>query len=305
MPENCIASIVVHSHGDVHTLRRTFQSIGRQTFGLDRVEVVFAPVGPGDPGLALAGQWRDILACPRFSILSAEPGQGPAEQRTSGLAAARGRCLVGLASSVRLDPRFLELGLAALDGRVDADLAYSDYLHAGPRGQGLIRLPDFDPDLLRSRNIVGPVVLLRRQVFEECGGFRDNTLYLDWDFWLRAASRGHGFVRVPQPLYSVEDGPGGHSFRVRAEDGRAKAMLVINNHAFFDARVLRWALEYLRGAAWATACSFGVIPGGREVSRLIGESLDPAAGRGEADRTSGPLDPLASFRRWHSAQQPS
>lgn len=307
MPDNCIASIVVLSHGEENPLRRTFQSLARQTLGLERVEVVFAPIGSDDPGLVLAGQWQDILACPNFRILEVASGQGLAARRTNGFALARGAGLLGLAASVRLDPRFLEEGLAALAARPEADLVFSDYLHAGRSGPGLVRLPDFDADLLRCRNVLGPVVLLRRGVFERLGGFKDNTSYPDWDFWLRAAAGGHGFLRIPRPLYSVEDRQDGHAFRARAEDGRAKAMLVINNPSFFDSRVVRWALEHLRGSAWATAYVFGAIPAGHEVLRLMADALRSgrAADAREAEKSLGRLEQISSFRRWHSALLPS
>jgi hypothetical protein len=109
--------------------------------------------------------------------------------------------------------------------------------------------------------------MIRRELFQRTDGFRDNTFYRDWDLWVQAAYAGGIFHHVAYPLSSCEH----HkvSFKERAEDGRCKAIIVINNQGFFHEHTVRWALSYLRGDGWAEAYGFMTIPGPMDVTRML------------------------------------
>lgn len=92
-----------------------------------------------------------------------------------------------------------ELKGAADDG---ASHAYCQELLTD-KASGIWRVPDWDPLLLMVTNLHPVTALVRRDRFEEAGGF-DETLtggYEDWDLWLRFASRGWRGVRVREPLF--------------------------------------------------------------------------------------------------------
>lgn len=70
-------------------------------------------------------------------------------------------------------------------------------------GQGIWRVPEWDPLLLMITNLHPVTALIRRDRFEQAGGF-DETMrlgYEDWDFWLKLAERGWRGVRVREPLF--------------------------------------------------------------------------------------------------------
>lgn len=99
----------------------------------------------------------------------------------------------------------------------DADVVYSwcDVEARGdvPEPDVIIRngwLPnqEFDEERLRSGNYIPATALVRRSLWAELGGWRedgwrfggereDPTLTEDWDFWLRALDAGARFVCVP------------------------------------------------------------------------------------------------------------
>ena len=57
--------------------------------------------------------------------------------------------------------------------------------------EGDLRFPPYDPYKLIYRHIIGSTALMRRELFEQVGGFDpDITGYEDWDFWLGALGMG-------------------------------------------------------------------------------------------------------------------
>ena len=71
------------------------------------------------------------------------------------------------------------------------------------KASGIWRVPDWDPVLLMVTNLHPVTALVRRDRFEEAGGFDESLVrgYEDWDLWLRFASRGWRGVRVREPLF--------------------------------------------------------------------------------------------------------
>ncbi len=72
------------------------------------------------------------------------------------------------------------------------------------RHTGIWEVPDWDPALLMVTNLHPVTALLRRDRFEDVGGFDDTMTdgYEDWDLWLRFAARGWRGVRVREPLFN-------------------------------------------------------------------------------------------------------
>ncbi len=66
-------------------------------------------------------------------------------------------------------------------------------------------------DHLRERFIespmVHPSVVMRREAFEDVGGYADPEWAEDYDLWLRFMDRGYGLAKVPEVLLEWTDGP--------------------------------------------------------------------------------------------------
>lgn len=121
-------------------------------------------------------------------------------------------------------------------------------------GAGVWRVPEWDPILLMVTNLHPVTCLVRRDRFEESGGF-DKSMrggYEDWDLWLRFASRGWRGVRVPEPLFVWRrHSPDTMIMRAVENHDRLYARLVENNRGFYEAhmeRVMLLANSLLRRA---------------------------------------------------------
>lgn len=267
-----LVSIIVSDLETHPSLPRLMQSVARQSTGLERVEIVVA--GNGTHPAAAPSVWRAITGIEAVTLLDAGVHAGPAPARNTAVAAARGDLLLFLRPDYRLDPKYLTTALPLFAENPDLDVLYPDYIRLAPKRAsagrpGMVQLPDFDEHLLQTRNFLGPAVMVRRAAWDRTQGFRENTVYRDWDLWVQLAAAGSAFFHVDYPLASCEHAK--ITFRERAEDGRCKAMIVINNPSFFPAQTTRWALAYLRGESWAQAFGFMAIPGPMEVTRMFQE----------------------------------
>ncbi len=267
-----VVSILVSDLEAHPSMPRLLQSIARQSTGLSKVEILIAGCdAPGTPSLDI---WSAITGSTNISFIPIGEEASPAQARNHAASNANGDFLLFLRPDYRLDPKYMTTALSVFDDYPEADVMYPDYIRLAPANDrsitpGMVQLPEFDQSLLQTNNILGPAVIMRREAFERTEGFRDNTLYRDWDMWVQAANTGSSFLHVDYPLASCEHAK--ISFRDRAEDGRNKAMIVINNQSYFHMHTVRWALGYLRGDAWALAHNFMTLPSAMEVTRMMHE----------------------------------
>ena len=263
-----ILSVVIPNHNYGHFLPRLVHCLKAQSLGLSDTEIIFVDDGSTDNSLALAEHWRGLLACPRFEIMRQRRVGRPGAVRNIGFEVARGDFLFALDPDDLLRPLFLESCLNVLQNRWNVDLVYTDYLESANGATRLIRLPNFDEDLLRTQNIVLPAVM-RRHVWEQSAGFRVNTAYEDWDFWVQASLGGFSFVRLQTPLYIYERHGLGYSMEAARQDGLSKAMIVRNNPEFFDPLVRRWARGLVQSEPWALPFQTGLIPRPEDVTQFL------------------------------------
>jgi glycosyltransferase involved in cell wall biosynthesis len=79
--------------------------------------------------------------------------------------------------------------------------------------EGILRMPPYDPYRLLYRHSIGSTGLIRRELFEDVGGY-DPAFggYEDWEFWLQALARGWRGRRVEAvTLMHRRHGPSRHS----------------------------------------------------------------------------------------------
>lgn len=261
-----VTSIIIPNWNYASHLPGLFASIVAQTTGLASVEVIFADDASSDDSLAIARQLGGSLPFARFEAVAFPRMGHPALTRNAGASLATGDLFVFLDADDALEPGFLSSLLEAVED--GADIAYCDYSEQGPERSRIVRLTDFDPDILRTQNIPTMGAIMRRGVFDALGGFRDNTAYEDWDFWVRAAYQGFRFLRVPLPLYRYCHHSLNFSVAARAQDGPAKAAIVCNTPNFFPPEVRRWAKAVLEGKPWAQPFGRGLIPREQDVRML-------------------------------------
>ena len=262
-------SIIVSDLETHPGLPRLLQSISRQSTGLSDLEIIVAGNGTHSP--EHLSSWRAIANLDAIRLEDCGPSTTPSSARNLAAARATGDMLLFLRPDYRLDPKYMTTAMSVFEDHPETDVMYCDYIRLAPKGStnrpGMVQLPPFRPSLLQTRGFLGPGALMTRRTWESTRGFRENTAYRDWDLWVQAALAGNEFYHVGYPLASCEHRK--LSFRERAEDGRYKAMIVINNQGFFHMHTVRWALGYLRGEKWAEAFSFMTIPGPVDVTRMM------------------------------------
>jgi len=264
-----ILSIVIPNHDYGRYADRLFSSLADQAGGLRDVEIIFVDDASTDDSVARAEEWAGRLDCARF-VIERLPRQGrPGPVRNHGLSLAEGRYLFCLDSDDVLRPEFLARCLGALEANPALSGAYPDYFEITPKASRTVRLPAFNPGLLRMQNILPTTAVYRRELWEAGVRYRDNTDYEDWDYWVQCVHLGARFRRVPEPLYDYRFHGDNFSYSAERHDSRAKAAIVLNNPGFFHPLVELWARDLDRGRLYAQPFPRGCIPTPDDVRELL------------------------------------
>lgn len=144
----------------------------------------------------------DVLErLPPAAELLRQRNQGLAAARNAGLMRAETPYLIVLDADDRLMPR----ALTTLRGPLEADprLGFSYGLtRFFGEWQGIMTMPPYDPYKLLYRHMIGSTCLMRRELFEEVGGFDPEFRgYEDWEFWLNALAHGWRGRRVEEVTF--------------------------------------------------------------------------------------------------------
>jgi glycosyltransferase involved in cell wall biosynthesis len=170
-------------------LAESIESVLSQDGGAPRLIVV-------DDGSTDAHTRAELERLPAGVELLRQANAGLAQARNAGLRRAATPFVLALDADDRLAPgalRRLREPLAA-DPRLGFSYGIMRFFGAW---EGILRMPPYDPYALLYRHNIGAVALMRRQLFEDVGGY-DPAFdgYEDWEFWLHALARGWRGRRV-------------------------------------------------------------------------------------------------------------
>jgi glycosyltransferase involved in cell wall biosynthesis len=175
----------------------------------------------------------DACSGDRVTVIHQE-NRGLPAARNRGAAGATGEFLAFLDADDWVEPAFASR-LASAIGAERASGRGEDVSHAYcqerlvEKGQGIWRVPEWDPLLMMITNIHPVTALVRRDRFEAVGGFTESMTggYEDWDLWLKFVGRGWRGVRVREPL-----------FVWRRHSASTMIMNVIHNHEALYAQIM-------------------------------------------------------------------
>lgn len=126
---------------------------------------------------------------------------GPSAARNAGLSRACTPFLIPLDADDRLRRGALDALRAPLDAQSSLGFTYG-ITHFFGDWEGEMTMPAFDPYKLLYRHTIGTTCLLRRELFEQVGGFDPEFPgFEDWEFWLRAVSGGWRGLRVNEVTF--------------------------------------------------------------------------------------------------------
>jgi GT2 family glycosyltransferase len=195
-------SVVILSHNYGHDLARAATSVLGQKY--QPVDVAILDVGSEDNtwevARQIAGQQRSIPV--RTERL---PNVGPSIARNRGAAMTRGEFLLFLDADDYLSPEYLSKTVPLLQRNAHASLIYVDSQMFGDQ-IGRWSIGPYDFKRLCRENMFNYCVLLRRQAFDQAGGFDEENFgyYEDWELWIRLGKHGWDALQLYEPLFHYQ-----------------------------------------------------------------------------------------------------
>jgi glycosyltransferase involved in cell wall biosynthesis len=157
-----------------------------------------------DDGSTDPATHRALEALPPEVEVIMQANAGLSAARNAGLHRARTRYLIVLDADDRLPPGALAALREPLEagatgpGATRIGFTYGRMRYFGD-WEAEIPLPAYDPFKLLYRHTIGSTCLMRREVFEDVGGFDPAfPAFEDWDFWLSALEHGWHGLQIPQ-----------------------------------------------------------------------------------------------------------
>jgi glycosyltransferase involved in cell wall biosynthesis len=202
-------STIVAVYNGADTVDRAIRSIFAQTFADN--EIIVVNDGSTDDTAAVLVRYGD-----RIRVIS-QPNCGLSAARNAGVRASAGEYVAFLDDDDEWMPEKLARCVPVLDADPECALVYTYALKVDTQGVPMAS-PEARPDgiesptmkelLARPWNVVPSQFVVRRDVFERCGGFHERfiTSCEDLYFLLNAREYGH-FRCVPEPLLRKETRP--------------------------------------------------------------------------------------------------
>ncbi|MEA2313570.1 MAG: hypothetical protein QOI03_262 [Solirubrobacteraceae bacterium] len=149
-----------------------------------------------DDGSTDAGTLAQLDRLPRQVEVVRQSNAGVAEARNAGLRLARTSYALALDADDRLAEDALRRLREPLEAEPGLGFSYGIMRFFGA-WEGVLQMPPYDPFRLLYRHNIGSAALIRRELFEDIGGY-DQAFkgYEDWEFWVHALERGWRGRRV-------------------------------------------------------------------------------------------------------------
>lgn len=198
-----LVSILTPAYNSAEYIAETIESVRRQSY--PNFELIVADDGSTDGTLDAVRHAAD--GDPRVVIVSSPHG-GPATARNAAIAVARGSFFALLDSDDVWMPEYLREQLEIASRVPSAGVVTPNGINRGGELDGRplwaattgLRTLALH-DMIVEDNAVCVMALFRREVVEASGGFDPRfTGNEDYEFWLRAANAGFGFVQNRRPL---------------------------------------------------------------------------------------------------------
>jgi O-antigen/teichoic acid export membrane protein/glycosyltransferase involved in cell wall biosynthesis len=156
-----------------------------------RPRIVVVDDGSTDPEAELA-----LASLPEEVELIRQANAGQAAARNAGARVTTEPMLLFLDADDRLPPDAIGSLREALAREPGAAYAYGRMRYFGA-WSGVVEFPPFDPFRLLYRSVVGWIGLVRREAFEQVGGFdQEQAGFEDWDLMLAFLERDWGAVGI-------------------------------------------------------------------------------------------------------------
>ena len=225
-------SVIVPLYNDKDVVIEALDSVVASTF--TSWEIVVVDDASSDGGADRVRAWMKQHDDRAVTLVRHEVNRGLAAARNSGVEKSRGRLLLMLDSDNLLRPFGMARLVKALAEDPGAAFSYGIldcFREEGP--VGLVSEYGWEPARFRSGNYIDALGMIRRDAFDQIGGYSEDARlllgYEDYDFWARVAEQGRWavFVRQFVARYRV-----GHSSMLSVTNiSKIDAMAAVAEHA--------------------------------------------------------------------------
>lgn len=180
-------------------LREAMDSVLAQT--VTPAHIIFADDGSTDNSLEIENEYLSVY--PDLVTISRAPqrqGLIANLNRTGKEVETDWMCF--LAADDKFEPTYIEKALAAIESHDDKlAIVYCDMIKFG-NWSGYWQVSDWDPVALKQGNYINGHAVMRRSVFDEVGGYKDNGNFEDHQLWVDMVDLNKGYygVRIPEGL---------------------------------------------------------------------------------------------------------
>ncbi len=196
-------AVVIPVFNGAKTVARALDSVLEQHFD-GNCEIIAVDDGSTDATGTVLGQYKG-----RIRILH-QQNRGPAYARNAGVALSNAEFIAFLDADDAFVPQKLACTVSKLASDEQAVMLFHDAVAIDRTGREIApscvsseqaHPPSMNELLAELWPIITSTVVMRRDIFEGCGGFSEEFKfgYEDPDLWIRAREHGH-FIYVPQPL---------------------------------------------------------------------------------------------------------
>jgi glycosyltransferase involved in cell wall biosynthesis len=187
-----LVSVVIACYNHARFLSEAIESALAQTYS--PVEIVVVDDGSTDNSARVARHYPVQLV--------QQSNQGLAAAGNAGVRASHGAFVMRLDADDRLKATYIEETLQPLLENPDVHFVYTQVEYFGSRS-GSYPTEEFDPESLAERNYIHASAMMRRESFEQAGGYSADMRGLrceDWDLWLSFVEHGFAGQLVRKPL---------------------------------------------------------------------------------------------------------
>lgn len=188
-----LVSILMPYYKFGNLLKDAVNSVLGQTYSNWEL-VIVDDCAPEEPAEKVLGETRD----PRVKIFRHEKNMGSGTARNTAASHSSGSLFIPLDSDDLLAPTYIEKTVAALADS-SADAVYTDVQIFGMNES--VYQPSTDLCDIFAGHYPHNTLLLRREVFESAGGYKDIESIVDTEFWISVIELGTKFTHIKEPLY--------------------------------------------------------------------------------------------------------
>ena len=193
-----LVSVIIPCYNYGEYLESSVESIIQQTY--QDFEIIIVNDGSTDNSKEVAEHLISKYSDVSIQLVNQKNTGHPAISRNNGIKKAKGQYILTLDADDKVAPTFIEKTLQVLQANPEYSIAYThrqDFDGANEVHQA----QPFNLDKLRYQNHLSYCALYKKEVWEKVGGYRTNTRFEDWDFFVAAGAAGFNGVLVPEPLF--------------------------------------------------------------------------------------------------------